>query len=299
MIRLVVLCLLCLGAAAHAAMPPAAGDAEPPAALADGQMRQAEAALAVWGYDPASVDGVWDAEDAAALEAWQADWGLPQTGQPTPDIMARLLREHPATRPQWVETADGCRVWNRYPQAQETVRWTGDCIDGLSSGEGVLTWTSVLKGETRVETYEGTRRRGREDGQGTYVDAEGGRYVGGWQAGLKHGRGVYVAPEGHRYEGSYRDGLRHGYGVYERAEGSRYEGAWQGGVQHGFGVAEWPDGSRYEGMLADGLPEGEGTLTFPNGNVYSGHWSAGCFAEAFRGATAGVEPAACGFGVGR
>jgi hypothetical protein len=270
-------------------------------ALSRSDIRDGTAALAAAGYAPGPVDGDWDAADAAALGAYQADWRLPETGELTPDLLARLTREHPATRAQWVETDGGCRVWNGFPQARETVAWTGPCIDGATGGEGVLTWTSVRRGERQVETYKGARQAGREHGRGVYTGADGSRYDGGWRLGIKHGRGTYTSPEGHVYVGEYREGLRHGRGVYTLANGSRYDGAWWGGRQHGEGVATWHDGSRYEGELAHGKPEGEGTLTFPDGTVYSGEWRAGCFAEMLqgavggRGATAGVTPADCGW----
>ena len=268
-------------------------------ALSRSDIRAATAALAVAGYAPGPVDGDWDEADRAALIAYQADWQLPETGELTgeltADLVLRLIREHPATEPRWVQTDTGCSVWNRFPQARETVTWTGDCIDGVTSGEGTLTWTSVLRGEPQVETYTGQRRDGRENGNGRYLGSDGSRYSGEWRDGLKHGHGIYIAPEGHAYVGEYRDGLRHGRGSYVRTEGSRYAGEWRNGVQEGHGVAVWHDGSRYEGQLRDGKPEGQGTLTFADGNVYSGEWRAGCFAEATRGATAGVTPADCGW----
>jgi hypothetical protein len=265
------------------------------AELSRSDVREATAALANAGYGPGSVDGDWDAADAAALTAYQADWHLPQTGEPTPEMLARLLREHAETRPQWVETDAGCRVWNRFPQARETVSWTGPCIEGATGGEGVLTWTSVRRGETQVETYRGARQGGREHGRGVYTGADGSRYDGDWRLGIKHGDGTWTSPEGHVYVGAYREGLRQGHGVYTLANGSRYEGEWWGGRQHGQGTATWHDGSRYEGELAEGKPDGQGTLTFADGTIYSGEWRAGCFAEPSRGATAGVTPAHCGW----
>jgi hypothetical protein len=263
--------------------------------LSRSEIREATAALAVAGYGQGPVDGDWDTHDAAALKAYQADWQLPETGEPTPEMLARLSREHAATRPQWVETDGGCRVWNRFPQARETVSWTGPCIGGRTAGEGTLTWTSVLRGRERVETYRGARRAGREHGRGVYLGADGSRYEGDWRLGIKHGEGTWTSPEGHVYVGEYREGLRQGHGVYTLANGSRYEGEWWGGKQHGVGTAVWHDGSRYEGRLADGKPDGQGTLTFADGTVYSGEWRAGCFAEPTRGATAGVTPADCGW----
>jgi hypothetical protein len=289
MVRLVVL-VSAIGIAASAA----AGE------LSRAEIRAATAALADAGYAPGPVDGDWDAADAAALRAYQADWLLPESGEPTGEMVARLKREHAATEPQWVETegdgaTGGCRVWNRFPQARETVSWTGACTDGATAGEGVLTWRSVRLGREQVETYAGRRQGGREHGRGVYTGVEGSRYEGEWRFGIKHGRGRYTSPEGHVYVGEYREGLRHGHGVYTLANGSRYEGEWRGGKQHGRGVATWHDGSRYEGELAGGLPDGQGTLSFPDGNVYSGEWRAGCHAEPLRGATAGVTPADCGW----
>ena len=279
----ILISVLCIAGLAHAAEP-----SRP-------EIREATVALANAGYRPGPVDGDWDAADAAALAAYQADWQLPQTGELSADMLARLLREHEATRPQWVETDGGCRVWNRFPQARERVTWTGPCADGETAGEGVLTWTSVRLGEEQVETYRGARQGGREHGRGVYTGVDGSRYEGDWRLGIKHGQGTYTSPEGHVYVGEYREGLRHGHGVYTLANGSRYEGDWWGGRQQGHGVAVWHDGSRYEGRLADGKPDGQGTLTFADGTVYSGEWQAGCFAEPMRGATAGVTPADCGW----
>lgn len=302
-VSLAVLCLAALPATTWAAAPTDGGAAarplpparEAPAAMDRESFRKATAALAVAGYEPGPVDGDWDPADREALAAYQADWQLPTTGKLDGDLLLRLLREHPETEPQWVETAEGCRVWNRYPQARETASWTGPCTEGFSSGSGTLTWTYMLRGETLTESYDGERREGRENGRGVYTGAQGDRYEGGWRDGLKDGEGVYTSPEGHVYEGGYREGLRHGRGTYTRTEGSSYEGEWRDGVQHGRGVATWPDGTRYEGLLVEGRPEGEGTLSFPDGNVYSGEWHAGCFADGLRGATAGVTLAECGW----
>jgi hypothetical protein len=289
MVRLLVL-LPALGMAAWAVA----------ADISRSEIRELTAALAAAGYAPGPVDGDWDAADAQALAAYQADWQLPETSEPAAEMLARLIRAHAATRPQWVETdgtEGGCRVWNRFPQAQESVAWTGSCVDGETAGEGVLTWRSVRLGQPQVETYAGQREGGREHGEGLYLAADGSRYQGGWRFGVKHGQGTYTSPEGDVYVGEYVEGLRQGHGVYTLANGSRYEGEWWGGKQQGRGVATWHDGSRYEGELAAGLPDGEGTLSFPSGTEYSGEWRAGCYAEPFgqRGATAGVTPAECGW----
>lgn len=267
----------------------------PSSRISRGQIRAATAGLAVAGYAPGPVDGDWGAADRAALRAYQADWRLAPTGALTPDLVLRLIRDHPATAPRWVRTAEGCRVWNRYPQPRETVTWSGACVDGATTGLGRLVWTSVLRGLPRIETYVGQRRDGRENGVGRHIGVDGSRYLGTWRDGLEEGFGTYVSPRGHVYTGGYRNGLRDGIGAYRRTEGASYLGQWRAGVEHGLGVALWPDGSRYEGWLADGTPEGPGTLSFPGGAVYRGIWRAGCLAQGLRGAAAGVTLADCGW----
>ena len=50
---------------------------------------------------------------------------------------------------QWSTTTKGCKVWNPKPQPEETVEWTGPCVDGYADGEGSLRWykSGILKGD--------------------------------------------------------------------------------------------------------------------------------------------------------
>lgn len=36
----------------------------------------------------------------------------------------------------WIADSNGCKVANVYPQAGETVTWTGQCINQLADGKG-------------------------------------------------------------------------------------------------------------------------------------------------------------------
>jgi len=52
----------------------------------------------------------------------------------------------------WVETANqpGCYLWNSSLQRDETVTWTGGCVDGRGSGDGemVVNYTTADGGPT-------------------------------------------------------------------------------------------------------------------------------------------------------
>ena len=45
-----------------------------------------------------------------------------------------------AAEPNWSITDKGCKVWNPKPQPNESVKWSGECIDGKAHGNGILTW---------------------------------------------------------------------------------------------------------------------------------------------------------------
>jgi hypothetical protein len=45
-----------------------------------------------------------------------------------------------AAEPNWITTDKGCKVWNPYPKPNESVTWSGKCIDGKAHGYGVLQW---------------------------------------------------------------------------------------------------------------------------------------------------------------
>lgn len=50
---------------------------------------------------------------------------------------------------------------------QCTFNWTGECIENLPTGEGLLT---VFNGDTEIMRYEGEMKNGKFDGFGTYKD---------------------------------------------------------------------------------------------------------------------------------
>ncbi len=115
-----------------------------------------------------------------------------------------------------VDTKSGCKVWDAVPEADETISWSGSCVDGMADGSGTLQY---FVGGTPGTRYEGEMRGGRADGHG-----------------------VDVSPDGTRYEGEWRNNAAHGHGIYTK-DGNRYEGDWvngclkQGAVELAVGVS--------------------------------------------------------------
>jgi len=169
------------------------------------------------------------------------------------------------------ENAD-CAVWNDNPQPNETVSWTGLCVDGIAAGDGILTWHFLWDGEWKESTYSGRVVNGRYHGFGVQLTSGGVRYEGDWRENLKHGYGVSVSPSGDSYDGNYRNGVEHGYGRQVSVEREDlYEGEFQNGERHGQGRAESADGGgSYEGEWYEGRVHGQGVWSYSNGIIYEG-----------------------------
>lgn len=252
------------------------GTLSQPAATPD-EIRTVQEALAGQRYDPGEPDGLFDRKTAAAIRQYQSDWRLPETGEISGDLIARLTRRHPATEPQWFQIENGdCMVWNPEPQAQETASWSGGCVNGKANGTGTLAWRYVVAGETKTGTsFEGELLDGKENGRGIATHTDGDRYEGEFRDSETHGRGVYTFANGDRYEGELRNSERNGHGVYTFANGDRFEGDYRDGLENGRGVYAFANGNRYEGEFRDGDFNGRGIFTFPNGNRYEGEFRDG------------------------
>lgn len=121
------------------------------------------------------------------------------------------------------DATSGCKVWNPHPQPNETVAWTGACVDGLAHGPGSLQW---LNNNKPYEKDQGEWNQGRQFGRGTQ-DWVSGRYEGELLNGEPHGRGVLTLQSA-RYEGEFRDGKPNGAGTVTNLEGL-FKGVWKDG----------------------------------------------------------------------
>lgn len=92
-----------------------------------------------------------------------------------------------------VDSSSKCKAWNPYPQPNESIKWSGNCVDGYAHGQGTMQW--YLDGELRDV------------------------YVGNYAQGLMHGEGKFTWANGSRYDGEYYLGKRNGFGVMSLAQG--------------------------------------------------------------------------------
>lgn len=163
-----------------------------------------EERLAERGYAVGEIDGVVDADATAAIRAYQEDWALPVDGVASLGLRAQMEASL-GERWQAVENLSDCAVWNPFPQARETVLWTGACLDGRANGRGVETWRYYLQGVWREEVYRGPLVNGRSHGYGAF-DGVFGDYVGSWSNGVFHGCGVLTLADGSVFEGEFVNG---------------------------------------------------------------------------------------------
>ena len=62
----------------------------------------------------------------------------------------------------------------------------------------------------------GVFKDGERNGQGTYTDSDGDKYVGEWKDGKKHGQGTYTWSNGEKYVGEYKNGKEWNGSGYNR-----------------------------------------------------------------------------------
>lgn len=164
----------------------------------------------------------------------------------------------------------GCMIWTANPLPEQSVHWTGPCVDDKARGRGTATW-SINKGNKEIITYYvGEMEDGKRNGKGSQFFADGARYSGEYVNNIPDGFGIYTAPDGARYEGKYRHGKKHGIGVKTWPNGDWYEGPFVDDKMQGRGVFHYKNGNRYEGPFVKGEMQGFGTAYYTNGNRYRG-----------------------------
>jgi hypothetical protein len=216
-------------------------------------------------------------------------------------VPALAVSPVPPEKPRWTtDSSNGCRVWDRAPQRDQTVTWSGPCPGGVAQGQGVLQW--FIK-DTPTHRFEGELHEGKMQGRGILIHVWpiAHRYEGEFFDGEKHGRGVTltlkskILPDGFRYEGEYQNGWPHGRGILTTADGDLiYDGEQRFGVMHGRGVWKARNGDRYEGEWWRGFAHGQGTKTDRDGRTHTGIWTKGCLREGQNWITVGITADKCG-----
>jgi hypothetical protein len=170
---------------------------------------------------------------------------------------------------QYLPDANGCKVYDPNPQPDETVTWSGRCLDGYADGPGVVQWLLAGKPGSR---FEGMLVRGKSEGQGSEVFQNGARFDGTFHEGERTGKGISTFPNGDRYEGDWLHDKHTGHGVQTRANGDRYEGEFADGKWSGKGTFTSSSGERYSGDWINNKREGKGEELWGDGSRYVGEF---------------------------
>lgn len=198
--------------------------------------------------------------------------------------------------PAWVADRNtGCKLWSQSSPPGETVTWSGQCKDGLASGEGEAKWS--LDGTVR-ETNKVRLVKGRAEGQaevrntngmrltaefrnglavqGTLEMPDGSKYIGQFDDRMNPaGQGRVILPDGSLYQGEFQGGHATGSGKMTFANGNIYVGQFKDDKFDGFGTFTYADSSQYSGLFKDGKFSGHGTLKRADGTKYIGNWENG------------------------
>ena len=78
-------------------------------------------------------------------------------------------------------------------------------------------------------------------------------------------QGTWIDANGDKYVGEYKDGKAHGQGTYTWTTGSKYVGEFRDDKFNGQGTYTFGNGNKYVGEFRDDRPNGQGTLTYADG----------------------------------
>lgn len=112
------------------------------------------------------------------------------------------------TQGRWETDTAGCKVWNPAPVPNETVTWSGRCINGFADGYGTETWYENGK---IGNVITGTIIKSRFSGTVTVKYPDGIVYKGklrGTGSGGPDGEGSITYPSGRAYRVRYLNGKR-------------------------------------------------------------------------------------------
>ena len=71
-------------------------------------------------------------------------------------------------------TQTGCKVWNPQPAVNETVYWSGDCVNGYGEGKGIIIYGVTKNGRAELSMSDTTLENGKQHGYGIAHFSNGG-----------------------------------------------------------------------------------------------------------------------------
>ena len=187
---------------------------------------------------------------ATLLTALTVAFGLPVAAKPA----GPLADPNTSTAGWSIDSQSGCALWNPRPQRDESVTWSGVCLNGLATGPGVAQWYESGQIGNRLE---GEYRNGRQSGEVTVTYPNGAKYKGtlNEEDGNRDGEGTFIWPNARKYIGEWAHGKRNGNGTMYAADGTvGQSGLWIHGDFIGAN-AEAGDSVSVSSLLAPGHVE--------------------------------------------
>ncbi len=136
-------------------------------------------------------------------------------------------------------TDSHCKIHNPNPKENETVTWSGKCVNGYASGQGIIQWYQNGK---KTDVSIGNLRKGKANGKGKAIWGQGqskeDKYEGDWLNDYMHGQGKYTWGNGNIYIGSFKKHKLNGFGTLTLVKDDdtignyikEAKGNWQGDV---------------------------------------------------------------------
>jgi hypothetical protein len=153
-----------------------------------------------------------------------------------------------STTGQWLKDGD-CSLYSAGAGPGDTVRWTGECVDGFAEGLG----TAIFTHDGQTQSFTANFTRGViPDGHIITRWGQGWSYDGETVAGRFNGAGILTTSTSDRFEGQWTDGKMNGFGILRRSNGERYAGDWKDDKPNGAGELRRVDGSKIDGTFVDG-----------------------------------------------
>ena len=140
--------------------------------------------------------------------------------------------------------------------------YSGEWIDGLMEGEGVLYYKTPLSSSIDIqqnEEYRGMFVRGMKSGNGKLTTADGHSFKGKW---------IRDIPVDGEWTVRYPDGSAFSGFATCRVVGADPSRPLP--IPNGFGTRRYKNGDVYSGNLIDGKREGRGVQIFSNGDCWDG-----------------------------
>src|SRR5580658_543746 len=153
-----------------------------------------------------------------------------------------------STTGQWLKDGD-CALYSAGAGSGDSVRWTGECVDGYAEGLGTATFSH----DGQSQSFTANFTHGViPDGHIITRWGQGWSYDGETVAGRFNGAGILITDTSDRFEGQWTDGKMNGFGILRRANGELYAGDWKDDKPNGTGELRRADGTKIDGDFVDG-----------------------------------------------